>query len=762
MAHLPRNEVNNLQKGSFLRHFARIEKKFDRIRIEINKPNVSNRIKLTHINWRTFSITFKIQRGKPMNVIRNQTKLSMFKTVILSASIVFSTVADASVTSKKQEVDQFLRRVGFEDYVAMIAANQEKGSYIHSQAKDKAAQVLAEQKRNYRVFNDARQLTSELVALLADETRDQAETKRDLVAFTAQMIRNAPLMPTLEFPKSVDDADKAWDYAWNAGVARIEKHLKLIGADLVKVLVDGRANEKLFAENPNHENVVGYQTQYLGMRAKISRLLEFAYLNEVMGKSNYLAKALVAALVREDKLAGNTKLADAISKEVNPDGFYVENFVGSVLKIKNEKGVLTDINIQNGDFLNVRSYGMESWQISFAVRPGSLMNRALGYKHQLIGFPGGNFIFPEDGAEPTVDLSVKGVLKKSLADSKLFNRGISHLGMAMVKSDKETGIEVPWSVDVYPNAGLGGIRILDIPTQYFRDEYYFRFGVSRYNPKKFYDYVSEKHVYRPTLNFQYVKNPENPDAEVVVWKSKVSKKNYDNLVQAGQKDPNAWYARIMRRATDHFVNEFLAKGLGFAYGFKNESGQAYCSQAVFLSIFLANGIDPQPHLDQWNKLLTTLKKKGVEAAKDIDVGLRVISPVGFMWQFDVVEDKATQIIEYPYIADQMERAKKMFISEYKPIVKSDFEAITADGDFDNLLYLGKISSADYAEIATNDQYSYDMIQHRRQRAEAVSAQYENMPDLLLPRDNSERFLPLFLSVSADAFKEKLKKSAQPE
>lgn len=681
-----------------------------------------------------------------MNVACKNSKLSILKTVILSMSLVSSVPVFGSVATQKREVDQFLRRVGFEDYVATMKENAAKGVYIHSQAKDKSASVLAEQIKHYEIFNDTRELTSELVALLHDETRDQAETRRDLIQFTAQMIRNAPLMPTTEFPASVDNEEKAWDFAWNAAVERIESHVKKVSADLIKVLVDGRTNEKTFAENPYHDSVVGYQTKFNYLRVRIVRVLKFAYLNEVMGKSNYFAKGLVAALVREDIKAGNTKFADALSKEINPEGFYVENFVGTTLKLKNSKGVISDINIQNGDFLNVRSYGMEAWQISFAVRPQGAGNLFLGLKHDLIGAPGGHVLFPEDGQQPKVDFSVKGILKDALSKSDMFNRGFSHLGMAMVKTDAETGLEVPWSIDVYPNAGLGGIRILDIPTQYFRDEYYFRFGVSRYSPEKLLKQLTKEPNYKAVLNFQMVKNPEDPNAEVVLWKTGMSEKNYKAMIAAGAKDPKAWFERIMRKSTDLVISDYLGKGLGFAHGFKNQNGQAYCSQMVLLAIYQATGIDAQPKIDQWNKLLQTLKEKGHEAAKEVDTGLRVISPAGFMWQKDLVDDKATQIIEYPFVADEFERAKKAFIAEYNPIVKSDYQAVIADSDFDDLIKI-PFSAGNYSEVAGNDQYSYEMILGMRARAEQHRAALGDVPD---------RFFPSFMGASRNAINQRFK------
>lgn len=615
-------------------------------------------------------------------------------------------LAGKDLAAEKKNINQFLVNLGYEDYSDMMATNLEAGKFISPNDPDKGRTVLIEQIKTYKVFNDARDLATQLLTLLEDDRITKDEVKKDLVDFTVQMLKLAPIMPETSFPKEVDNEDKAWKYSWTKAQQKIQSQTTEIAADLINVLFD-KADEVKFATNPALPEYAAKLKDFTWARAKMTRLVKFMYTNSGMGHSPYLGKALAAGLLRQDAKNGNNILRAVLTQKLQKQGLYLENFIGTTLKITDEKNMVNDVEIKNGDFILERSYGLEAWQISFAARPFTKIlhqgNLWLANEYNLMGVPGGDqFHSSEDEESPLVlkfkkfteKLVAKPTLKEyyekivlptaeekiiAATQGKVLNYGISHAGIGMVKTDDATKISMAWAVDVYPNAGLGGIRIMDILGQFARDGHYMRIGVSRHNPVKFYNSVAKNQTYKNETNFH---NGVQKPAETVLWATTPSEADYNQLMAKGEQDPQAWYTQVMRQSTNHIITEFLGKGLGFAYGFKNEPGQAYCSQMILLSGLQSSSVDFQSRPDVWDPVMRYMKKKGVKSTEGIDTDLRIIAPAGFMWQSDIVDRESIKVISYKFLKNELEMAQKMFMSGYKSVDATISKLIKADTDFD--------------------------------------------------------------------------------
>jgi hypothetical protein len=634
-----------------------------------------------------------------------------------------------ALIQEKKSIEQFLKNLGYEDYSDMMANNLAARNFISPNDPEKGRTVLIEQIKTYKVFNDARSLATQLLSLLDDDRMDKDEAKKDLVDFTVQMLKLAPLMPVTEFPKEIDNEDKAWDFSWAEAERKVQAQTTEIAADLINVLFN-RADEQKFARQPARPEYAGKLKEFTSARAKMTRLVKFMYTNSGMGHSAYLGKALAAGLLRQDFKNGNHVLKNVLSQKLQKQGLFLENFVGTNLKVTDHKSIVNDVEIKNGDFILERSYGLEAWQISFAARPFAKLfqpgNLLLANKYNLLGVLGGDqFHGDEDEESPLVTKLKKFTGKfsdkptlaeyykkivlptaeekvKAATQGTVLNYGISHAGIAMVKTDTETGISMAWAVDVYPNAGLGGIRIMDILGQFARDGHYMRLGVSRHDPVKFYESVMKNQAYKKETNFHTgVQKPE----DTVLWPTMATESDYNNLMATGDTDPQAWYAKVMRQSTDLIVSEYLGKGLGFSYGFKNEPGQAYCSQMVLLAGLQSSSVDFQSRPDVWDPAMLYMKKKGAKSTEGIDTDLRIVAPAGFMWQSDIVDRDSIKVISYKFLKNEFEMAQKMFMSSYKSVDATISNLIKKDSDFDAYVK-HNFSSDDITGVAQDEMASY--------------------------------------------------------
>ena len=668
------------------------------------------------------------------------------------------------LTAEKKSIDQFLQNLGYEDYVKIMKGNLEANRFISPNDPEKGQTVLAEQIKTYAVFNNSRQLAVQLLALINDDDMNKDEVSADLIAFAVNMMKLAPLMPNTDYKPEATEQE-AWDKGWAAATEKINSHTDQIAADLINVLLN-KNDELKFAANPEAPEYAAKLKEFSTARTKMGHLVKFMYTNSGMGHSAYLGKALAAGLLREDVKNGNKKFETALRKKLTADGLYLENFVGTTLKVVDAKNIVHDVEIKNGDFVLERSYGEEAWQISFAARPYASVsfnpfddkkmsqgNLLLGLQYKLLGVPGGNFVhYEKDSAQQSSGMEkllalgdklennlVKAYYKEALmpvvgdkmekaTESKLLNYGISHAGIGMTKTDPTTGISMAWAVDVYPNAGLGGIRIMDILGQFAKDGHYMRLGVSRHDPVKFYNSVAKNQSYKKDTNFS---NAEQKDSEKVLWPTLISEDTYKSDIAQGAKDPAAWYEKVMRQSTDAIISEFLGKGMGFAYGFKNDPGQAYCSQMVILAGTMSSAVDFQSRHDLWDPMMLKMKASGDKSAAGIDTNLRIVAPAGFMWQSDIVDRSSIQVITYKFLKNELEMAEKMFAKSYKAADQKIASLIAkgSESDVKVKAYIAhNFTQDDITNVAQDELASYNAIKEMFHQRNEHQKQYGDRND----------------------------------
>ena len=350
----------------------------------------------------------------------------------------------------------------------------------------------------------------------------------------------------------------------------------------------------------------------------------------------------------------------------------VRNFVGSTYHIKNASGDFVAIDVENGDNLSERSTSRWSDQasgITAGARP-HWRNFVYTFTRQLRGPLLGAFVALDDIGKTEDGYNWFERLRQAVATNPQVTRGISHTGTAMVEKDKETGLEMVWILDNYPNEDKGGIRIVGYHA-FAENGPYIRFSRSRIDAKKFYQYVKSEIAKKGYSETGWTTNrlPDYEAGEVedprihgkdkgVAYKVLISREEFERLhdLKTYRGSHKRWFAAFNRRMTKRIVEMGIRDGVGFDYGFLGKEFTAYCSSTPVIAALQTSGIDLQQHHDKYHMLvrfLNLLFPKGkrpkflAPILDGIDFEKRIIAPPGLLVQPYVTEHKA---ITYPQLS----------------------------------------------------------------------------------------------------------------
>ncbi len=202
--------------------------------------------------------------------------------------------------------------------------------------------------------------------------------------------------------------------------------------------------------------------------------------------------------------------------------------------------------VHNGDFANEYSAGPEAFAISAGVNPKGTDKIKFAEKNKLIG---NSLILPVFGFNPLADYAVQRKKQNYIVDEQheaALNQiwdesniqGFTHAGLAEVKTDMDSGIEMVWIWDIYPYGNIGGVRV-QTPENFAYAELYNRIGFVHYEPKKVLSHFQNMFAKSGYKQFVWdgfaasADDPASADPVVVVDKTKrVQRKNYLELSTA--------------------------------------------------------------------------------------------------------------------------------------------------------------------------------------------------------------------------------------
>ncbi len=583
----------------------------------------------------------------------------MATTMGLSASAEGQSSASSEPTRLQQDpygYDAFLRGLGYEDLAAELRNSLKNKKFLN---KTLSPKVLTYQIQRVEMYNHARSLATEILNTLHTTNRSP-ESRDKIVEFTVRLLDTKPVEPPSSLPTEFgNDPDKATVYLMERTRNNIETQSELLMSDLIHTLYGKSSiNEVL---NQLESNTLDASTKkeierIAQLQKKMNKLVQFMYLDNEMGSFSVtaLGKALVLGITRHRILIPKLKM------KLKEYGLYYENYVGDTLLVKTSDGKVKKVEIRNGDYILERSFGKQANEITAGARPSGIINWLFAAKLGLLGRLAGRYLHHSD-EEVVRKPGFWDYVTKRLRESKFFTNGVSHVGIAEVLTDSETGIKTTRSWDSYIDAENGGIRVTDILHQFAKRSEYLRLVVSRPDVKKLANYAVEyakKIGYKEVVQMGDYENKDGSirSTDTVPWKTNITKEEFENLNALAQTDPLAYSKEVGRRVVIG-MKDLFHHGAGFAYRFSNSYGRVYCSSAIVLSFLRYVNIDPQSIPDRWNYIVRIAKKMSMPGLDNVDMDRRMIAPGGLaLWQRDLIDLNEIQIADYPSLATEERNA----------------------------------------------------------------------------------------------------------
>ncbi len=546
--------------------------------------------------------------------------------------------------SERQAYDQFLRRLGFEDWVTRIVARQALPTTRLER------RVLAQNKRRFAVFNDVRELVAitmgeiEMMRVHPEYDIESMSNYDKLIALAADMAALQPVLPAAGGRKG--NAERRLAEA-------IENHLAVTTTNWMNALdlnSSGHpgANEmlmKMLAGEFSHITFTSEQRTAARGRVgvfqnRLASAFRMMYRDGEMGQTRLLGSALVAALLRHARVRKLPWLEQRLRGAVQARGVAIENLVGdesfSGFVLEGREGVVR-IDVKTGDFLVERSRGVQAAAIPAGVLPAR-PNRKRARADRLLGPLAGPFLAVDP--DPQNETMIQR-WRRQAAVALGMEQGFSHVGTVQVRRDAETGLTRSLIIDIYPHFTPdgyrmeGGVRPIDV-FQFALPGPFASFGRSRYDARKFRQ-AMQTQLSRGYQEIAWV--GEREPRRLTDYGKRGANTNVNTLIARGEfdavhrnPDTNAWFSDVMQRVTDEMLAGIAERPLAFAYGMTDYVGRAYCSKAINLAALRAVGIDLQLHPDEWHPATHLAQRMGNEEAKSMRLERRIIAPAGYWWQ----------------------------------------------------------------------------------------------------------------------------------
>lgn len=575
-------------------------------------------------------------------------RVAFFPALIIVCSMVISPVlADVGRNPGESEIaaryDLFLRNLGFEDWSARadeaLKSNRDLTAFQR--------EVLKFNRARYSVINDARALAVQMIEAI-DNNSGNRELRERVAKFAARMLNLRPIQgprrldPAIENMPKGDEKDEA-KFKWlSSHIAETMRgHIEAVTADIVWTLAGPKKAREGIAKILESRELTpegqALKAQIQSIQAIAARIVKYVYLEE-MGQTRFAGRALAASLLKYSKEKRSKALWTDYEQNVRSLGLDVRNFVGNELHIQDEKGKSHKIVIEDGDSLLERSKGREAAEITFGVWPGNAAGMMLALSQGLLGAPWDLKVAEMKNENPK---KLSHWIKGELNEMNFFQNGFSHVGIARVYEDPETGISMAWARDSYPNAENGGIRLVGILEQFAMHGPYMRFGMARLDPFKMWDLAQKQRSefgFRESIlkSYPMEKNEEDlwrPDmkADAIELKTRLTPAEFEALHSVSRKDAKRWWSDILERVQAEIDRMMVEEGMGFAYGFRNGYPTVYCSQMVWLAFFRVAGIDIQAVPDKWNPMVHLNARMNPKSVEGMDLKARIIGPTGLVY-----------------------------------------------------------------------------------------------------------------------------------
>ncbi len=556
----------------------------------------------------------------------------------------------------KAEADQaFLARLGFEKYSAQIQVTLDQG-----QLNEVSRTVLKGNRDRYKIVDLARDMSVQIYEGIRDNLNNP-QIRKKAVRLSGHLLRPHALLTDVVLPdniksiKNVSDFSSAREkYLTEIASQRfVEERTKILAtiADLLMssqaISGKGELTESIILDTFK-DNVDSY------LRAK------FEYLE--LQNTQYWGRAMAALLVRHAHLEKQPELEKDLDFVLSKQNDNLQNYISATQYLHNKDHKVQSFTLQSGDFANEYSHGTEAFYITIGVKPGDNANKKLAKKSELVGALWQVAMYATPSEEEAIADKVHNNQPLTKSEKRKYARmtksmsveGYSHVGIVEVKNDIESGISMPWIWDIYPNSSAGGIRFIG-PEGFAFQERFQKVGYVRYNSRKFMSYYKgaiAKRGYQENVwkSYEAVLNDDQiaSDLSKETWiKTLATPEDVAQLASYSLDQAEPWYRGLIIPRVLKMMDHYLvsADAMGFASGFANAKGAAYCSQVLVLAYLQAVDVDPQQIEDKWSDFLLMTKKLNLDASQYFDLSRRIISPSGFAWQAGLVETSTAVMLD---------------------------------------------------------------------------------------------------------------------
>ncbi|HEX7672668.1 MAG TPA: hypothetical protein VF412_00785 [Bdellovibrio sp.] len=584
--------------------------------------------------------------------------------------------------------ETFLERLGFEKYTQEIQFTLD-----HEQLNAVSQKVLLGNKDRYQIVDIARDMSLQIYEAIKWQLYNP-QIRKKAVRLTGHLLRPHALLTDVPLPDSLktlskDQFSKAREaYLTQVATQRFEEERTKILATIVDLMISSQqvSGQSTFTE----QNIMDM------FQANVSQYLRMKYQYMEMQNTQYWGRAMAALLVHHSRMDKQPEIEKDLQFVLSKQNDSLGNYLSDVQSLRNSDQKVQTFTLQSGDFANEYSHGTEAFYITIGVRPGDSANQRIASKNKLMGSLWQVAMYATPSDEEAIVAKVRTNQPLTSREKRKFSRmkkaistnGWSHVGIVEVKKDTESGISMPWIWDIYPNSDVGGIRFIG-PEGFAFQERFQKVGYARYDSAKFMSYYKDsiaKRGYQENVwsSFDSVINDNNEiasDLQKPLWiKTRASAQDVEMLASYPLSQADQWYkGLIIPRVLNMMKNYLVSKdAMGFASGFANAKGAAYCSQALVLAYLQSIDVDPQETQDKWSNFLLMTKKFNLDASNYFDLSARIISPSGFAWQAKLVQSETTVLLDSQHRRTNYYDINMDLLTSDKEISKDISSLVTKD------------------------------------------------------------------------------------
>ena len=601
-----------------------------------------------------------------------------------------------------EEADIFLKKLGFEDFVAEVNTTLDQATNI----SDLSNLALAKNKEDLRAFNAVRDMADLMYVILKNgKTSSEFQTQLKLLtALIIQQLKPFPLLTAEPLPLEK--------------VRQIQKLSIAQGLFLKNKFIASRATDRFFEEK------LGVLKLYLSLmnfadldKAKWMKSLDETltdslsdpYSIHVRQQNRLFGRALIVTLIKFLRETKNETAENSLKNDLRKNGLYIENYILAYYTVDVGQNDLRATPLKSGDLALEYSHGQEAFFTSLVIQPQSAETKLASKLYRLNNSVFDSYKFFDtkkyyallDKRDTYRDLSDSEKQIYSDFWSRDYANGFSHVGVAKVHHDELSDIKVAWIWDIYPEKNkIGSVRILSTDG-FAHPDSILKIGFLSFDSVKILKSLKAQVLKRGFLKNiwsgysafvgKYEDGTFGPAIDKDVrhtWQTKVTAAEVNAWTKLSDDEADVWFQqqalpRVFARLRSYLVS---SEAKLFADGLVSAKDMLYCSQMVTLAYLEAINLDLQNSPDRiWEFL--KYASDSIKNVLKININDRLVSPNGLVWQNDIFKNLFTAFLDRDGIQTERTQSSPTVAEQYSTEIQNLPELKQIKLDEDSLLIL---------------------------------------------------------------------------